>query len=347
MMTFTTWLIKKNLIRKFWGFKGIPKVDAQQANGQYDKDLAFFLNGFYKEVVVPAVARLPQSLKQGVQRRFDFVRHDRDLGTSPFLFEDLQQRLDRFVRESQRDVNWQPGQPAHWLELRKGQSRYPTLVVQEPYRGRQDPTYVGEQGITGASGDPVGGQVSDAPSPHLPPPKHLVVNARCLANFRNAAVGTAFLGLVKIGERTGSAVDEVFLVAVRPLFKHITDIHAPGQDLGPIKHTGNPPGHMALLRLLIDQKLIKVNKSEDVWNGIELYGLSKYRLNETGSLFGFGMVKGTDPPDLHKWEFTSRSMNEYATGKYTKFKGNIQWQKHSPHVPSNWAKAIWLATRRL
>lgn len=347
MMTFSVWLIRKNLLRQYRSGYNVPKHLVPSLGGEHDADLAGYVNGFYAEVVLPAVNGLPLPvLKTAVIRRFDRVRHNKDSQLSPFLYEDLQGRLDRFVKESEADFRWQPGQEAHWLERVGSQGRFATLKVKEDYLGRNDPDYVGPTGIPGSSGDPLGGQVSWA-CQTLPPPGKLEIDSRCSSNFRAAPLGTAFLGIVKIGARTGSATDVIFLVAVHPMSRHITASPV-NQDLGPVQHTGNPSGHLDALDTLVKQHVLTYEADES-WNGIALDSLSKGRLNETGALLGFGIVKGNAPPDHHSWEYTSRSLNEYATGRYerNRFFPKPMWTKGSPHVPDNWAQAIYRATRRL
>lgn len=349
MMTFSVWLIRKNLLGQYRSGYNIAKHLVPSSGGAYDSDLARYVNGFYAEVVLPAINRLPLPvLKTAVNRRFDRVRHNKDSQLSPFLYEDLQGRLDRFVRDSEVDFRWQPGQEAHWLERVGGQGRFATLKVKEDYLGRNDPVYVGPKGIPGSSGDPLGGQVSwECQTLPEPGKLEIEIDSRCSSNFRAAPLGTAFLGIVKLGERTGSETDVIFLVAVHPMSRHITASPI-NQNLGPVQHTGNPSGHLDALDTLMKQGVLAYDANEE-WNGIALDSLHKNQVNETGAFLGFGIVKGNAPPDHHSWEYTSRSLNEYATGSYVRNKWvpKPMWTKGSPHVPGDWAQAIYRATRRL
>jgi hypothetical protein len=177
----------------------------------------------------------------------------------------------------------------------------------------------------------------------LPYAGEIQVEAKSIKDFTQGAPGSAWIGLLVLGQRTGGGPHLLYLIPALHMEKHLSLPHAPGAD--PVEQWGASGHHESITRC-IQEGRIDTSK----WHKTEYNLDGKVKLGDAsamGCVMGFAMVKAYNAIG-HQWAFTSGTLNPTGTGKWEAdakgiFRMTIpgdQWC-----IPKSWAVAIWKSTK--
>lgn len=144
------------------------------------------------------------------------------------------------------------------------------------------------------------------------PSRVMNISKENLKEFEEADPGTPWLGFLRIGRRVGLEEDRIALI-------QIVQSISPGQKfVVPVKELiAGDPWHQYWLNRKFAAKAEPKIKT---WNGWNLDALKKektLRLTDTGSFYGFFMVKAIDSDPNHYINFRCASLNQYANAVFS------------------------------
>jgi hypothetical protein len=172
------------------------------------------------------------------------------------------------------------------------------------------------------------------------------VEAASRKEFERGMPGSAWIGLLVIAERTGLPNNMIFLLPASHMEKHVTAPHKHEQRglSTPIPQFASA-GHQGGVVMLIKQRRMHLGTCN------RCLPLGTAEPDPTtaagyGCIMGFAMVKAYDAVG-HQWAFTSQTCNVSATGIWENPAGEVNRLRTNGgmQLPTDWAVAIWRATR--
>lgn len=133
-----------------------------------------------------------------------------------------------------------------------------------------------------------------------------------LAEFRRAEPGTPYLGFVRIGRRVGREEDRIALIQIAQSIPSGAKFAVLAKEL-----TGGQSWHKHWLN---KKFLTQPDPQIKDWNGWDLSALRKDKsleLSDTGSFFGFFLIKAADDSPNHYFNFRCASLNQVANAYFT------------------------------
>lgn len=163
--------------------------------------------------------------------------------------------------------------------------------------------------------------------------------------FNEGAPGSAWIGLLTVGYRTGGGPHMLYLVPALHMEKHLSLPHAPTHD--PVPQWGASGHHEALARCILTGRIntTKWHKTQNNPDGQVKPG----EASSIGCVMGFAMVKAYNAVG-HQWAFTSGTLNPTGTGKWEAdasgmFHMTVKGDEWC--IPKSWALEVWKHTRDL
>jgi len=180
---------------------------------------------------------------------------------------------------------------------------------------------------------------------YLPYSGVIQVEPKSIKDFQDGTPGSAWIGLLVLGQRTGGGPHLLYLIPALHMEKHLSLPHSPGVD--PVEQWGASGHHESITRC-IQQGRIDTRQ----WHKTEYNLDGKVQLGDAsamGCVMGFAMVKAYNAIG-HQWAFTSGTLNPTATAKWEAdargvFRITVKGDPWC--IPKSWAVAIWQSTKEL
>lgn len=143
-----------------------------------------------------------------------------------------------------------------------------------------------------------------------------------LTEFRRAEPGTPYLGFVRIGRRVDQEEDRVALIQIAQSIPSGTKFAVLAKEL-----TGGQSWHKHWLN---KKFMAQPEPRIKTWNGWDLQTLRKDKaleLSDTGSFFGFFLIKAADDSPNHYFNFRCASLNQVANANFSDFAPDMPFSK--------------------
>lgn len=187
-------------------------------------------------------------------------------------------------------------------------------------------------------------------APWLGDPGTLVLENLSQKEFELGSPGTAWIGILAIAKRCGIPNSMVYLVPALHMEKHLSLPHQAEGVSVPVEQWAASGHNEAAVRLVIEGRL-KTDKWQKTINNPEGKLKDPKDVVWCGCLMGFAMVKAYNAIG-HQWAFTSGTLNPGGTDDWQpspEQKGLLvgKGKGDSFCIPTEWARAIWKATKDL